>query len=503
MKFNRRIRKKIEYIFGVQFAFFFTYITVRAILLRQPRQKLLMEKCTFGFVTYPAVDIWALHLLFANLLKQNSSIKLDIKFFRGVHQIPLDNSVFFFTDAPSLPISYREKVNYLLRKSNGDANIARGMIDQYRRMCGAEEFKEKTVINYSILKEISDSLARAKYITDSCDILVIPDLAYTFNRTVVSLMKNRGAKVLVLTVDGRFLEPEWEEGFAHDMPRAKTILENYDSLSPQFKEIELNRAKSYLQARFEGTSSDRDSQNAFQENDKTCPPNSNPTVFLHCFRDATGDNPFNFPGNEDYFLWTQNLIEFISVNNLNWEIKPHPSRNQHPNEDEILTALLNSTDLRYNSNKLSTNSALAIMRSRSPVVTFAGTIALETAVHGYKSICFGERFPQELCIKQDFSSLLTEGSELDVDYERSELLIERATIALHGMSREAQLAYNLTPSEPIQPNTSLILRKYAYISILIELFRKSGQVEFRETLNTLSKRFVDHATSVRGARLDD
>lgn len=485
LKFLRISLDKLNYLFEVRIPLLLTKFTVFALLDQMSHNTLVSKPFKAVFISYPSVDVWAIHQLVSMALRKNSKSCIDTKFIWSSYQIPVKDD-YFFSDAPQIPITYQGKISYILDKSGGDANIARGMIDQYRRMCDKDEFIKTVEFNHRVLREISNAISRAKYIATTCDVLIIPDLAYAFNRAAVSFMKQKGGAVFILSADGRFFEVEWEGDFAIDLKSPSKIFLDFENLSFEEKDLHLRKAIQYTQSRLSGKSADIESRLAFQESSHILSDDSSPIFFLHCIRDASNDNPFMSPGNEDYFIWTRNVIQYVARNKFDCQIKLHPSLFQYPDEEYLIYETLKSYGLSPD-DYITSISTAQVLKGKRTVLTFSGTISLETAHNGYKSFCFGHRFSDELCIVTDFDSL---ESDLVLSRE-SKLLsnesVNRANLVLYENSREFQAAHFLTLRTPILPNTSKMFRRFSYVFCLKEILDKRKDAEFEAKFVNLLK----------------
>lgn len=484
MNLINRLRKKFNYFFEVIIALSLTKLVTRLIFFRLRKVIRSSGEYSVAFFPYASPDSWALHLTVARFLGKARGPKNEVHFFSDTYKIPIQNQINYFIDAPCSKLNYAQKIAYFNLKSMGDPNLARGIIDQYRRMCNREEFFNETLLDFKILEEISDSINRAEYVVNNFRLIVLTDLAYAFNRAIISRSRIYHCRVLVLSADGRFFEPEWDENFAIDMVTWSSILQKFNSLNLDRKYQQYSLAKNYAETRFLGKSRDKESQLAFQKISEAKTGDFGATVFLHCIRDASNDNPFKTPGNEDYFLWTRNLIRFIAQNKLDWQIKLHPHRAQYPDEDYIIANLLADENLNF-VDSVTEASTSAILENGSTIITFSGTITVEAAVRGIKSICFGDRFPAGICLSSTFQTILSDISSLESEPTLSERDIEHATLILFGIARESQLAFSMTLSDPIQPNSSALYRKFAYYRSLRELFDKSDSVDFMKTLQAI------------------
>jgi hypothetical protein len=166
----------------------------------------------------------------------------------------------------------------------------------------------------------------------------------------------------------------------------------------------------------------------------------------------------------------------------------HPNRIQYPDEEYIIEQLLASYDFELD-DLISFVPTSQILLHKSLVITFSGTIALETAVQGYRSICFGNRYSNEFCRITDFKSVISDSGGKVSSYNLSAASIERASLIMYGVSREAQVAYELSLKEPVQPNSSRMFRKITYLTKLLEFHKKSGNVKFVDSLEVVAASF--------------
>ncbi len=116
------------------------------------------------------------------------------------------------------------------------------------------------------------------------------------------------------------------------------------------------------------------------------------TLFLHVFRDS----PYNVIDKNrifvDYFDWVINTLKILKESNEKWIIRYHPSH-QRWGENQNKT-LLSIIEEAIGSKKLPENFIIDkgtysnefLIKNSTKVITFNGTVQLETACYGKKSI---------------------------------------------------------------------------------------------------------------------
>lgn len=115
----------------------------------------------------------------------------------------------------------------------------------------------------------------------------------------------------------------------------------------------------------------------------------NAVIFCHCLTDWVHCSEKQLF--QDYYTWMKETLAFIqNQNNVNWLVKPHPMRKFYLSEKDIVSDAVKeySADHIYIvSDDISTE---AILNVADAVITVTGTVGIEAAVKGIKTITTGK-----------------------------------------------------------------------------------------------------------------
>ena len=293
--------------------------------------------------------------------------------------------------------SFNELVRFILSETSTDYHFQRGTLDEYLRQAPLEWLTRDFYVPNSFIEIAHKIRGEAQLLLETYSALVLAESAYLKKRALLSVARERDIPVWILSPKGEWLriddskdEDSGDEGYA--AVRASTL-----------EDLNLvNRARSYVEQRFQGeTAGDIDAPLVYGSQVRslrTLEPRK--VLFLHSIRDAnqlslrTKENASFFP---TYLEWTEAAFAEISKNPDDWWIKPHPTRISSPDEYRIIEVLL----ARYKLPPEIVRSDLdtkEILQNRFPVYTHSGTIALETAVHGYKAHVCSSTIPHEISI---------------------------------------------------------------------------------------------------------
>ena len=167
---------------------------------------------------------------------------------------------------------------------------------------------------------------------------------------------------------------------------------NKSSLFKLYKDNVLKESIIYWKGRLKGNANYEDARIAFNKKKlKKNDHNFNNVILLHIFRDS----PFNIIDRErifsDYIDWIDNTLRIIKNSNEEWIVKPHPNfkrwgENSYKTYKEILNNIIDKhkiKNIKYFDNKISN---IEILRKAKRIVTFSGTVHLESACLGVKPI---------------------------------------------------------------------------------------------------------------------
>jgi len=179
---------------------------------------------------------------------------------------------------------------------------------------------------------------------------------------------------------------------------------NKSSLHKLHKNNVIKKSLIYWKGRQRGNSNYEDARIAF--NKKKYKKNDykfNNVIFLHIFRDS----PFNIIDRDrifsDYVDWIDNTLRIIKNSDEEWIVKPHPNfkrwgENSYKTYKEILNNIINKHEIKnvkYFDHKISN---IEVLRKAKRIVTFSGTVHLESACLGVKPIVISK------CTLADFSN---------------------------------------------------------------------------------------------------
>lgn len=435
------------------------------------------------FLPYGTNDCRTLHKIFAELLDSTSKFSSDVK--------SVDAHARMATQQDAENYSYEEKISGLIDLGYG-FEIWRGMADDYRRRCNSKEFFENSPYNPEIIAQIKQSHENARHLVEEYDVFFLPDLAYTFNRTIHFHAKEQNKRVFILNPHGQFLDVSSPERYPSQTKTVDELCTEYDSLDLSAKNELLTVAKQYFSDRQKGKlKSDREAIKAYNRKFQNVVEDESKVLMLHCIRDASRELPdgkenFKLEA-DDYFIWTKKMFEKIGEEQENWKIKIHPSSTQYPDEIEIIDQLSRTYGIEskcFND----VPSTAQILKEKRMVFTYSGTIALETAAAGFKSFVFGSTYPEWMSQRvtlKDFKN----SSFLSVETLTSEEK-EKALVILLLSAKKYRPIYEICPQMSVGPSTSKLTRARSEVksskSFFVRLMKKERQSELHSILKKLS-----------------
>jgi hypothetical protein len=392
--------------------------------------------------------------------------------------------------------SFGELIEAIAATCKHDHVLAVGAIDEFLRHCDIETFFGHYRLPARYLDEIDRVTAEAKRVTSGYSGLIVADSAYLANRALISAALTEGKPVRVFNPDGDWLSFSDKED------------EVYRDHASKFREHggeeyrkALSRAETYLNLRFSGQQTDLDSPAVFASRSDLKAANPKKVLFLHVFRDANqiprnqrGEAPSIFGS---YFEWADFCLREISKNPSDWLIRVHPSSRHYDGEDQIISRLLERHGIDA---KLLDGgpSAIEILEKRWPVYTHSGTIALETAVFGFRSVVSSSRHPEQLVRrapdKESLSKALAEPARF-VARELEDEQVDMAKILLYLNYKHDYP--QLAPKQP-QPNRSSETK--FYFSLWFQLFSVMGRYLRRPTQVLMKSIAVGLINDLRGGQ---
>ena len=179
---------------------------------------------------------------------------------------------------------------------------------------------------------------------------------------------------------------------------------NKSSLFKLYKNNVLKESLIYWKGRLKGNANYDDARIAFNKKKyKKNDYNFNNVILLHIFRDS----PFNIIDRErifsDYIDWIDNTLRILKNSDEEWIVKPHPNfkrwgENSYKTYKEILNNIIDKQgikNVKYFDDKISN---IELLRKAKRIVTFSGTVHLESACIGVKPIVISK------CTLADFSN---------------------------------------------------------------------------------------------------
>ena len=167
---------------------------------------------------------------------------------------------------------------------------------------------------------------------------------------------------------------------------------NKSTLTKLHKSSVLKKSIIYWKARLKGKANYEDSRIAFNNKKyKKKDYNFNNVILLHIFRDS----PFNIIDRErifsDYIDWIDNTLRIIKNSDEEWIVKPHPNfkrwgENSYITYKKILNNIIDKSrikNVKYFDEKISN---IELLKKAKRIVTFSGTVHLESACLGIKPI---------------------------------------------------------------------------------------------------------------------
>ncbi len=295
----------------------------------------------------------------------------------------------------------------IIELCQGDLIFATGVIDSFMAECSSDTFFGNFVVPKDFVNRIHATKLWAHDLMLDGSAIVLTDGAYMLNRALISSALSSGKKAYIFNVDGDWLEFTEKYGEKHK------DFENYLKMfSPEEYKSALAEANTYLDARFKGKQTDLDSPGVFSEK-KTMPLDVTPkkVLFMHVFRDAnqvkldqesTQQSLFS-----SYFEWADFCLREVAKKPEEWRVKLHPSSKFYRDEIEIQHLLLKKHGITMDLvNSCPTTSQ--ILENHWPIFTHSGTIALESAVFGYRANVCSKRHPEKLVYLARSESQLVE-----------------------------------------------------------------------------------------------
>lgn len=389
--------------------------------------------------------------------------------------------------------------DFLEKSARGDANLARGLLDEYVRHCGVENFFGPAKVTPDFLNSARHVVQQAVLQVANADAVVVADSSYLRNRALLAAAESRSVPVWAYNPDGMWLRVS----SAHDEVFRAASLETTVRTMENFPE-RAGEVKTFIANRFGGSKGLGSTPRAYVGQSRLPAEVKNKKVLcLHAFRDAS-NLPITAPGSQHaslfrtFFEWTDAALSIIQQEPHNWAIRAHPAGKDYPGDSEILEGLLRRYGLE-DIPRLEQVSTVALLENRSPIFTLSGTIALEAAFYGYKANVASTRFPPELAL----ASLTIEKFHASLLAPFSDAAPEINDPKLPGVASYLIYEYHRQPQAIFRPDLAQPSRDSArafhvdclrqQVSLLSEGFRGHG-------FTAISRQIDDLKNSVTAAR---
>lgn len=392
--------------------------------------------------------------------------------------------------------SFNELINYLKLYVSNDPILARGIIDEFTRICPVKIFMGEFKVSSEFLFRADYIIKEAKKILEKADAIVIPDSAYLFNSALIYESRKNLKSCWNLNPDRVWFH---YSDYKYNMLNIDYFVTEYNN-NPLPHEF--NSVKEYIEDRYNRKTKNRSyDKNAFLGKQSLPMSLKNKKVlFLHAFRDANllpidTVNPNSIF--DTYYEWADYSLSLIAKNPSGWIIRPHPAAANYEGDADIFEYLIKKYDLRsiVSSEKISVTS---ILEQGLPVYTHSGTIALETAAFGYPSFVCSNRFPESLVkiakSKQQWFEFMTMELEDILKLRLNHYDTRLAQYLLYKIFNQRQILF--APKYG-QPNTDSDLTYLLSIfkqqwSLFLELFKTSTQKNLKEVHNQMYLRIFQH-----------
>jgi hypothetical protein len=431
------------------------------------------------------------------LLNNNIDVNFKVDYIKPIKiKLNLTNRIY------GTLLTYEEKLEYLntiLGESNFD--IIRGAFDEYRKDCNVSELFEKSNINTALVENILNQIDTSKEIGLNNSTVVMPDIAYTKSRSIKHFSKERNNRVILINPYGEIRDISSNEALDPD-PSAREI----SSMRNHFnKDFDIEKAAAiYVKKRMSGdVVQDLDALRAYKkiETETSLNFTNKKVLFLHCIADAA-NVPMQIQNSDDlilndYFLWTREMFRIISKDPSQWLIKIHPASKLYPKDHQIINRLILQFKIPSEVIIPDEYSTFEVLQSTSPIFTHSGTIALESAALGQRSVCVAGRYSDEIALNvrsiQAIENLAERNTASLQEYLKNSS--ENATLAatwLFLWRSNYERGRVIAVKQPIQPNMKTMDYLVTQHKICLDFYKKVFSKKFySEFSNLLLPYFVD------------
>lgn len=374
-----------------------TILFIWDVRLRTSKRKSIIRS-NVALVPYGSLDCELQYKVIEKFLNRNMDEKFRVKYIKPTKIRSISDGI-----AEKTPLTYEEKLRYIL-KIVGEENfdIIRGAFDEYRKDSSISELFEKSALNSTLIERILNQIDIAEEIVKENMSIVVPDIAYTKSRSIKHYSKIYDKKVFIINPYGEVRDISKNESLDPDpsIDEISSMRNNFD------KDFDIqNAATEYFRRRIEGEiTQDPDALRAFNKREriKHLDFTDKKVLFLHCIADSA-NVPIQILSNDDlllndYFLWTREMFRIISQDPSKWLIKVHPASKFYPKDYEIISRLILQFQIPTEIIIPEDCSTLEVLQSNAPIFTHSGTIALESAALGQRSICIAGRYGDEIAL---------------------------------------------------------------------------------------------------------
>ena len=307
--------------------------------------------------------------------------------------------------------SWFEKVQ-ILREMYPESDLLRGAIDSYKAHCVPTEFFERSPLDFDVLRQLDEQHSEGRYLASHARTVVLTDLGYLRNRSIVHESRSSGTRIFVANPFGVFAEVALDSSFA--------IADAFSGLStPEMAAVISDRIgtadpESLVNARLQGRSIDWNVRPDFRDESgeaATGDTEVDTTVFLHATRDAANYDPNSCAERcEDSLTWSLEVISSLRQGGNSFRVRKHPSAPNYRDEDWIFQQVVDRFSLKESS--ICSRSSWRAIDLSGCVTTLAGTVTLEAVARGRVALNFASLFP-------DFVARFVEISELPGAIEKA------------------------------------------------------------------------------------
>lgn len=290
---------------------------------------------------------------------------------------------------------WREKV-HLLREIYPAPDLWRGAIDSYKARCRPTELFDRSHLDFDLLKLIAHEHDLGRSEAFDSEIIVLTDLGYILNRSIVQEARALGKRVLVANPLGILEEVNLQDKFA--VTDAFSGLSTSDMGTIIADRIGPEDSRLLLENRLRGRSIDWNVRPQFDfESDDVGQDEEVPltTVFLHATRDAANYDPTECSTMcEDSLTWSMEAIRRLQNEGVSFKVRRHPSAPNYRDESWIFEKVLEQTKVSHSS--LCSRAPMGAILKSGSVTTLAGTVTLEAVAQGKVAFNFGTLFPPDV-----------------------------------------------------------------------------------------------------------